>query len=418
MLDLISTPFGYLMRFFYQLTNNYALALLIFALIVKLVLLPLTIHQRSSSVKQARLRPKERAIRKRYEGRTDPEARIQMATELQAMYKEEHYSVASGCLPLLIQLPIILALYNIVCDPLTHISRLTTETINAVQNKALELIKAGELVLSGASESSTSLRQIQMTAALQSMPEAFSGIVPADILLPDFTLFGVNMSSTPTIAFSLLILFPILAALSQWLSSFVMTKMMPSPQDPTAEKTPETEAAERTMKNMNIMMPLLTLFFAFNLPAIMSLYWVYQSMIGMVTHVIVYKAMPIPSFTDEEYAMVEAEMNRGYVPIPAPKASSSAKRSLHHIDDDEDEYEESVAGSDARDSAAGVIEVTDFSDASEEDTSAHNDAYNASEEERSHEPPEPKEEPKPKVRYDKNGNPIRSLHYIDFDDEE
>ena len=147
MLDIISTPFGYLMRFLYQLTDSYAFSLLIFALVVKVVLLPLTIHQRKSSVTQARLRPKERAIKKRYAGRTDAEARLQMSQELQAMYKEEHYNVASGCLPLLIQFPIIIALYNIVRDPLTHITRLSADAVSAIQTKALELIKAGSLTV-------------------------------------------------------------------------------------------------------------------------------------------------------------------------------------------------------------------------------------------------------------------------------
>ncbi|MBR2461454.1 MAG: YidC/Oxa1 family membrane protein insertase [Clostridia bacterium] len=410
MLDIISTPFGYLMRFLYQLTSNYALSLLIFAVIVKLVLLPLTIHQRSSSVKQAKLRPKERAIRKRYQGRTDPEARIQMANELQAMYKEENYSIAGGCLPLLIQLPIILALYNIVRDPLTHISRLTAETVTAVQNKALELIKAGELALSGASESTSALTQIQMSAALRKLPEAFNGILPADTVLPDFTLFGVDMSNNPTLSLSFIVIFPILAAAFQWFSSFVMTKMMPKPETAGSEQTPEAQAAERTMKNMNIMMPLLTLFIAFKLPAIMSLYWVYQSIIGIITQVIVYKLMPIPTHTEEEYARVEAEMNRDYIPIPVQRAAST-QRSLHHIDDDDCDTD----GED-EDSDGEVIEVSDYREVSDGDSSsAQSDDLQDGGSERSvtH-----REESAPKVRYDKNGNPIRSLHYIDFDDEE
>jgi len=400
MLDIISTPFGYLMRFFYQWTNNYALSLLLFALAVKLVLTPLTVHQRKSAITQARLRPKEMAIKKRYAGRNDAEARVQMATELQAMYKEEHYSVAGGCLPLLIQLPIIIALYNIVRDPLTHISRLTADTLSAIQTKALELIKAGELAISGATAETAALTEIQMSAALKANPAAFAELVPADLVLPDFTLFGIDMSANPTLSFSLIIIFPLLAGAFQWLSSFIMTKMMPATNQasPTEEKSPEADAAERTMRNMNIVMPIMTVFIAFSLPAIMSLYWVYQSIIGIISTVIIYKLMPLPTYTAEEYAAIEEEMNRDYVPIPVPRASTSgAGRSLHHIDDDDDEAETEDGE---------VVEVSDYTEITDE-------APDEKEEKNAH-----REESAPRVRYDKNGNPIRSLHYIDFDEDE
>ena len=402
MLDIISTPFGYLMRYLYQWTSNYALSLLIFALVVKLVLLPLTVHQRKSSVTQARLRPKELAIRKRYAGRTDAEAKLQMASEIQAMYKEEHYSVAGGCLPLLIQLPIIIALYNIVRDPLTHISRLAADTVSAIQTKALELVKAGEIAISGATAETTALTQIQMGAALKNYPDAFAAIegIPTDLVLPDFTMFGIDMSATPTLALSAIIIFPILAGAFQWLTSFLMTKFTPNPSaaatTPTGEKSSEAEAAERTMKSMNIVMPLVTVYIGFQLPAIMALYWVYQSILGIIFTVITYKLMPLPTFTPEEIAAVEAEMNKDYVPIPAPKTASgrSSGRSLHHIDD-EDEYEDGE-----------TVEVTDYTEVTED---------NESEEESK---PSHREESAPRVRYDKNGNPIKSLHYIDFDEEE
>lgn len=395
MLDIISTPFGYLMRFLYQWTNNYALSLLIFALVVKLVLLPLTVHQRKSSVTQARLRPKEMAIRKRYAGRTDAEAKLQMATEIQAMYKEEHFSVAGGCLPLLIQLPIILALYNIVRDPLTHISRLTADTVTAVQNKALELIKAGELAISGASAESTALTEIQLSAALKTAPDAFAGLVPTDMVLPDFTLFGMDMAVNPTFALGAIIIFPILAGVFQWLTSFVINKFMPAANTAqNGDKPAEAESLERTFKTMNFTMPIVTVFIGFSLPAIMSLYWIYQSILGIIFTVITYKLMPLPTYTAEEIAAIEAEMNKDYVPIPAPKTGSSSKgRSLHNIDGDE-EYEDGE-----------TVEVTDYTEVTEDDGSEDNKVTH-------------REESAPRVRYDKNGNPIRSLHYIDFDEDE
>lgn len=392
MLTIISTPFGYLMNWLYQWTQNYAIALLIFALVVKLVLMPFTINQRTSAVKQARLRPKEMAIKKRYAGRTDTEARIQMATELQAMYKEEHYSVAGGCLPLLIQFPIIIALYDIVRAPLTYISRLSSEVISNIQTKALELVKNG-VEISGATAESTALTEIQLNSALNTYPNTFAEFIPEGTLITNFNLFGINISEFPSFAFTLLIIFPFLAGAFQWLSSFIMSKLMPKPaMTADGEKTPEAIAAERTMRNMNIIMPAITVFIAFSLPAVMSLYWVYQSVIGTVVTVIVYKLMPLPTFTEEEYRLVEEEMNKDYVPIPVSRGGSSG-RSLHRIDE-EDEID------------GEVIEVTDYTVADDGETDGDSESV-------AH-----REESAPRIRYDKNGNPIRSLHYIDFDEEE
>lgn len=395
MLDAIATPFGYLMKFFYQMTGNYAIALILFAILVKLVLLPISIRQQKNSVKQAELRPKERAIRKRYEGRTDQEARLQMTTELQQMYKDENYSLAGGCLPMLIQLPIIIILYNIVQNPLTYISRLGSEAISAVQSRVLELVKAGSITVSGITAESTAVSQIQATAAIRDNFSLFSDIISEGTIIPEFSLFGVDLSLTPTFAFTLIIIFPLLAGAFQWLSAFVLRKLSPPPSatDENGEKSPEAASAESTMKIMNVMMPLLTVWIAFKLPAVMSLYWIYQSVLGMLSQYLLYKFMPIPTFSEEYYKQVEEIMNKDYVPIPLTRTSTG--RSLHRIDEDDD-----------------------FDDETEPETYEADREINSeiSEENESH--TSHRAESAPRIRYDKNGNPIRSLHYIDFDEQD
>lgn len=392
-MNLIAAPFGYLMEFFYGITNNYAIALILFAILVKLVLLPLSIRQQKSSVKQATLRPKERAIRKRYEGRTDQAARLQMATELQQMYKEEKYSVAGGCLPLLIQFPIIIILYQIVQNPLTYITHLGSDAITAIQNKILDLVKEGTLAVSGITAESTAVSQIQMTAAIRDNRSLFSDMISDSALIPEFTLFGVDLSAVPTFAFSILVLFPLLAGAFQWLSSFVLRKLSPPPQtaDANGEKSPEAASAESTMKIMNVTMPLLTVFIAFKLPAVMSLYWVYQSILGMITQALLYKLMPLPVYDEQYLLMVEKQMNNGYVPVPVSDPSTSSGRSLHHIDDDDDDEDDDTEAEAENENAPHLSDAK---------RSTH------------------RAESAPRVRYGKDGTPIRSLHYIDFDEDE
>ena len=125
MLDfLISIP-GYILKWCNNLVGNqYLLALLLFAVIVEIALLPLGISQQRKSRKQAKLRPKEMAIRKKYNGRDDQQSKQKMSLEIQEMYQKEGFNPMSGCLPMLIQLPIIIALYNIVMNPLKYICNL------------------------------------------------------------------------------------------------------------------------------------------------------------------------------------------------------------------------------------------------------------------------------------------------------
>lgn len=121
MLDILYIPFGYVLKFCCIVTGNYyVLALLLFALIMQVLLFPLGIKQQKSSVSMAKMRPKEQLIREKYKGRNDRPTQQKMQQEIQELYQKEGYSPLSGCLPLLIQLPIILALFGVVRQPLTY----------------------------------------------------------------------------------------------------------------------------------------------------------------------------------------------------------------------------------------------------------------------------------------------------------
>ncbi len=126
MFEFLNIPFSYLMKGCLFISgNNYLLALLFFALAVQIILLPLAIKQQKSQIAMAKMRPKEMAIREKYKGRNDRVTQQKMSMEIQEMYQESGTSPFSGCLPLLIQLPIIFILFNIVRQPITYGARLT-----------------------------------------------------------------------------------------------------------------------------------------------------------------------------------------------------------------------------------------------------------------------------------------------------
>jgi len=127
-MNFIYDIFSYLMKgCLYISGNHYIIALFFFALAMQIVLLPLAIKQHRSQIKMAQVKPKEMAIREKYKGRNDRATQQKMTMEIQEMYQQNGYSQFSGCLPLLIQLPIILILFTIVRQPITYGARLPSE---------------------------------------------------------------------------------------------------------------------------------------------------------------------------------------------------------------------------------------------------------------------------------------------------
>ncbi len=127
--DLIRVPFGYLLDWLYTFTNSYGLALILFSLIVKLVLLPMSVKSKKSMLKMSRLSPQVKALEAKY---GDDKQKYQLA--VQQMYKEEGVSMGGGCLWSFIPLLILLPLYNVIREPITymmHNSRSISEAIVA-----------------------------------------------------------------------------------------------------------------------------------------------------------------------------------------------------------------------------------------------------------------------------------------------
>jgi YidC/Oxa1 family membrane protein insertase len=121
MFDWIASIFKYPMQWFYSFTGSYVISLILFALLVRILFLPMSIHQQKLQIKGAKLRPRIAIIEKKYEGLKDPESRQKMQQEIMELQQKEGYSPFSGCLPLLLQLPVIMGLYQIIRKPLTFL---------------------------------------------------------------------------------------------------------------------------------------------------------------------------------------------------------------------------------------------------------------------------------------------------------
>ena len=323
--EIIAYPFAYPMRWFYEWTGNYALALLLFAVLVKIVLLPLAIKQQRGQQKQARLRPLEMAIRKKYAGRTDRPTVQKMQNEIMELYQQQGYSPFSGCLPLLVQFPIIIALYQIVRSPLTYILRFSADAVSKIVE-----------TLGGTAAGFSAADEIKLVSAVRASGN--TAIENYDrIVSLDFKVFGLDLAETPSIGTpSWLWLIPLLVFVTSFFGMKLSRKFMPQ----QGAAAVASQDAKTSGKFMDFTMPLMSTFFSFMFSGAIGVYWIYQNVLNAAQTVILAKLMPLPEFTEEDYKAAERQLAG-----KAPKRKKTSDydpdrprpRSLHHIDDDEDD---------------------------------------------------------------------------------
>ena len=279
---VICIPFAWLVRLFYNLTSSYGMAIILFTLVIKLIMLPFQMKSKKSMMRMSRMSGRMQEIQKKYANN-----QTKQAEEMQKLYAEEGVSPMSGCLWSFLPLPILLALYSIIRQPITHFMMLGQGGPRVVRNGVTQLMPYGQI-------------NLVRTIASQ-MPEVGES-VPGWINM-NYTSFGLDMAETPwnmVKDFSLtwaaigLILIPILAGGSQLL----MTKI-------TMKHQPQTDPSAASANRMMMFMPLFSVYIAFTMPAALGLYWIAQSGISAVQEYLMGKFFN-KKLEDEENARYEA----------------------------------------------------------------------------------------------------------------
>ena len=330
MFDTILGWIGSFLGWLDSITGNYVWALFIFAIIVEIILLPFAVKQQQNSIKQAKLRPKEMAIRNKYKGRNDRATQLKVSEEIQAMYQKENFSPFSGCLQLFIQMPVILVLYQVVINPLQHVLHVSKAAINAMTVYATAAVEEGGLGLTVNSTRGTIelisiikekgieffsglVEYVDSVGAVKgfgiSGQEAYDAFVAIADKMPDFNVFGLNLAETPTFDNpSLLWLIPVITFAAYFFSMKITRKFTYQATTGNPEQDAQTGCSNKTM---DIMMPMMSVWISFMVPAAIGVYWIFKSIIGMVKQIIMAKAMPIPTMTEEE---LKAAGRRGLRP--------------------------------------------------------------------------------------------------------
>ncbi len=257
----LGTPIGFIMNFIYDFIGNYGLSIILLSTFVKLCTLPLTLKQQKSMAAMQQVQPLMTEIQNKY--KNDKE---KQSTEMMKLYKQYNISPMSGCLPMLIQFPILFGLYAAVAKPLTYMLRLSAEQITAI---------AQALNFNMPANSFTA----EMSLAQQmSLPENIANIqalVP-NVHAIDFNFLGLNLAQTPTYTVPALIwILPLLSAGLSFLSSYIMQPK---------QKNNDDNPMASTTKMMTYFMPLMILWIGFSVPAGLSLYWVVNSALQILQY--------------------------------------------------------------------------------------------------------------------------------------
>lgn len=277
--DIIITPFAWLLRVFYDLGGNYVLALFLFAIVFKIVLLPSSVSQQKGMAKQQRLQPKIRRIQAKFAG---DQKRIQ--EETQALYQREGYNpMNAGCLPMLIQLPIIYVLYEVIYNPLQYVLRIDSATLTALKTAAQSL-----------SEKTISPRLLEQSVItnfdqIKNVVTNSSVLQNIENFIDKFTLFGISLGEQPNFSTlknwasadkgaKLLLLIPLISGLTSLLTG-IITFVRQKRTNPEMAKNP-------TSGCMTFMMPLMSVYFTFLFPAGIGLYWIFQNVLSAIQMVI------------------------------------------------------------------------------------------------------------------------------------
>ncbi len=285
-----------------SLTGSYLFALFLFALIVEALMLPFAIKQQKNTIKQASLRPKELAIRKKYAGRNDQATQQKMSQEIQEMYQKEGYNMMGGCLPLLIQLPIIMILYNVVINPLQYVCGVSSEAISALNTFLGESATKGSIALLD-KLGSVDLGAFGAVEGNAAFAQEFTAAI--DKGLPNFKFLGLNLADTPSIGSpSWLLVIPALTFIVYFASMKLSRKMSYQPTDANGKQDKQAGCSNAVM---DVSMPLMSVFITFTVPATIGVYWIFKSMLGTLKQFIVSRAMPLPKFTEEDYRAAEKE---------------------------------------------------------------------------------------------------------------
>lgn len=291
MFEFFANMFGYLLQLLYNLVNNYGLAIILFTIVIKLLLLPMSIKQQRTMKKSNKLQEKMKILQFKY--KNNPE---KLNQEMMELYKTEKMNPFSGCLIAIVQLLLLLSIFYLVRSPLTYMEKLSSEDLN----RYTEQIRTEGKAISNVYPEIDVIREYQWLK--EKNPED-SNVEKVNLKM-DF--LGLDLSKVPQQNLSdyKVYIIPALYILSSFISIRMTTKMQENMSKKSKEKgvidgetgkelipqeENELDAVMQTNKMMSWMMPIMSISIAFVAPLGLALYWLVNNILMIIERLILDK---------------------------------------------------------------------------------------------------------------------------------
>ena len=375
---------------------NIGLAIILFTIVIYLLLMPLTIKQQKFSKLQAKIQPELNAIQKKYKDRKDQDAQIAMSQETKAVYDKYGVSPTGSCVQLLIQMPILFALYRVIYSVPAYVTKVKDAFIPLVselvkQDGAKDFIQQKE----NFSNSAQFIKQFQndlfingdptyvqntfidvlnraSTSEWEGLKSSFSGL--ADLIsntqrtIEHYNNFlGINIGNSPSytikdawasgryIIVLGAILIPVLSAVTQWLN----TKLIPTANSNQKTGNDQADQMASSMKAMNTFMPLFSAFMCFTLPAGLGIYWIAGSVVRSIQQVVINKYIDKMDLEEEIKKNIEKRnkklAKKGIDPSKISQNANRSTKAMERLNQIKAENEAKVQEAQQKSAKAGSI---------------------------------------------------------------
>lgn len=280
----VSNLFGYALNFIYEMIQNYGLAIILFSVLLKLILLPFSIKQQKTMKKTAELQVKVKKIQEKYKN-----DQMKLNQEIMDLYKKENMSPLSGCLPSIIQIILLLAMFGLVRNPLTYMKKIDTATIENYKNEIIQEV--------GENSISKSYPEISIVKYVNENKEK------SDIAYINMEFLGLDLSSIPQENYNDLKVFiiPVLYVLTSMISMKISTNT-PQKKDKDKEiikeeskevkkEQEELDMAAQMSKSMSWFMPIMAVSISLIAPLGLALYWLVNNILMIFERLVLNKIL-------------------------------------------------------------------------------------------------------------------------------
>lgn len=371
----IASLLGYIMNAIFWLQEqigiaNIGLCIILFTIVIYSLMTPLTIQQQKFSKLQSKMNPELQAIQKKYKGKNDDQAAMmKMNEETQAVYTKYGVNPMGSCVQLLIQMPVLFALYRVIWNIPAYVTSVKNAflplaeamiSLPGVEDFMAEIAKSNsvtfkEMTVNTLIDVMYKFKPDNWTALAEKFPDIAKTVTDTQQTVDKMNYFlGLNIADAPMQIFLRAIstgaillaigaaLVPILAALSQWVNA----KLSSAANDTTAASNSSTDSMASTMKTMNTVMPLMSAVFCLTLPVGMGIYWISGAVVRSVQQVIINKH--IDKIDVDELVKKNLEKTnkkREKQGLPPQKITNTAKintKNIERVEVSEEEKEQKI----------------------------------------------------------------------------